>query len=74
MSARLEALLDRVRSWPAERQAEAQALLEALEAQAEPSVTLSDEQAAEVERRLKEPAGQLVTLAEARARLASRRA
>ena len=74
MTSRLYTLLDRVKTWPAARQAEAETLLEAIEAQDDPTVGLSDEQAAEIARRLAEPAGSLLTLADARARLASRRA
>jgi hypothetical protein len=74
MTTNLAALLDRVKTWPAARQAEAETLLEALETQTTASVGLSDEQAAEVERRLAAPAAEGLTLAEARTRLASRRA
>ena len=72
MSAKLDAILDRVKARPAARQAEDETLLEAIEAQDEPTASLSDDQVAEIERRLNEPAGP--PLAEARARLASRRA
>ena len=74
MSAKLEALLERVRTWPAALQAEAETLLEAIEFQDAPGVRLSDEQAAEVERRLADPAPGFLTLAQARSRLANRRA
>jgi hypothetical protein len=74
MTSRLHTLLDRVKTWPAARQAEAETLLEAIEAQGEPGLSLSDDQTAEVVRRLSEPAGVLLTPTEARARLASRRA
>ncbi len=73
MSAKLDAIRDRAKAWPAARLAEAETLLEAIEAQDEPTVSLSDDQVAEIERCLNEPAGTLLTLAEARARLASRR-
>ncbi len=70
MTAKLDALFARVKTWPAARQAEAETLLEALEHRQ--PLGLSDAQAAEVERRLSEPAGRLMSLDEARARLADR--
>lgn len=66
----LKDVMARIESWPKERQeAAAQVLLE-MEAQGASPYHLSDEQAAEIERRLADPIPKFLTLAEVRARLA----
>ena len=48
-------ILDRVLSWPPERQADAARMLTEMEAQDASRLQLTDEQVAEVKRRLAEP-------------------
>lgn len=48
-------ILDRVLTWPAERQADVAHVVEIMEEQDKSDLRLSDEQAAEVRRRLAEP-------------------
>ena len=48
-------ILDRVLSWPPERQERAARVLTEMEAQDESRLTLTDEQVAEVKRRLADP-------------------
>ena len=48
-------ILDRVLSWPAERQADVAHVVELMEEQDKSGLRLSDEQAAEVRRRLANP-------------------
>ena len=52
----VKAILDRVLTWPPERQEEAAQMLLAIEEQDNVVYRLTDEQAAEVQRRLNEPA------------------
>ena len=66
-------VLDRVLSWPPERQEDAVRVLTAMEAQEQSELRLTDEQAAEVERRLADPNPKFVTLEEVRERFARRR-
>jgi hypothetical protein len=66
--------LDRVLTWPPERQEQAVRLLAEMERQDASAVTLSDDQAAEVKRRLAEPNPRFLTLQEVRERFARRRA
>ncbi len=66
-------ILDRVPSWPPERQKQAARVLAEMEAQDESRLTLTDEQAAEVRRRLADPNPKFVTLEEVRERFARRR-
>jgi hypothetical protein len=66
-------ILDRVLSWPPERQEDAVRVLTEMEAQDESHLTLTDEQVAEVKRRLAEPNPKFVTLEEVRERFARRR-
>ena len=66
-------VLDRVLSWPPERQEDAVRVLTAMEAQEQSQLRLTDEQAAEVERRLADPNPKFVTLEEVRERFARRR-
>jgi hypothetical protein len=70
----LKEVLERVETWPEERQDVAANLLIEMEQQDAYSVGLSDSQLREVERRLAKPNKKFVTLAEARKRLALRRA
>ena len=52
---RIKAVLDRVLTWPPERQEDAAEILSSLEAQDRSPLRLSEEQAAEVRRRLADP-------------------
>jgi hypothetical protein len=70
----LKAVLDRVLTWPPERQEDAARVLAEMEEQHTSDVSLSDEQVAEVERRLADPDPKFLTLEEVRARFAARRA
>jgi hypothetical protein len=70
----LKEVLERVETWPEERQGVADNLLIEMEQQDAYSVGLSDSQLREVERRLAKPNKKFVTLAEARKRLARRHA
>jgi hypothetical protein len=70
----LKEVLERVETWPEERQDVAANLLIEMEQQDAYSDGLSDSQLREVERRLAKPNKKFVTLAEARKRLALRRA
>jgi hypothetical protein len=66
----VKAVLDRVLTWPRERQEQAVELLACLEAQEDDSAyQLSDEQAAEVRRRLAEKDAPTVTLEQLDVRL-----
>ena len=67
-------ILDRVFTWPPERQADAARILTAMEAQDASSLRLTDEQVAEVRRRLADPNPKFLTLEEVRERFARRRA
>jgi hypothetical protein len=62
-------ILDRVLTWPAERQADVAHLVEIMEEQDRSSVHLTHEQAAEVRRRLAENNPRTLTLAEFNERL-----
>ncbi len=66
-------ILDRVLTWPPERQERAARVLTEMEAQDESRLTLTDEQVAEVKRRLADPNPKFVTLEEVRERFARRR-
>jgi hypothetical protein len=66
-------ILDRVLTWPAERQADAAHMLELMEEQDQSTVRLTDEQVAEVERRLADPNPKFLTLEEVRGRFARKR-
>jgi hypothetical protein len=67
-------ILDRVLTWPAERQADVAHVVELMEAQDKSELRLSDEQVAEVKRRLAEPNPKFLTLEELRERFARHRA
>ena len=67
-------ILDRVLSWPPERQADVAQMVELMEEQDQSTLGLTDEQAAEMRRRLADPSPKFVTLEEVRERFAHRRA
>jgi hypothetical protein len=67
-------ILDRVLTWPAERQADVARVVELMEEQDASAYGLTDEQVAEVKRRLAEPNPKFLTLQEVRERFARRRA
>jgi hypothetical protein len=67
-------ILDRVLTWPAERQADVARVVELMEEQDASPYRLADEQVAEVKRRLAEPNPKFLTLQEVRERFARRRA
>lgn len=62
-------ILDRVLTWPPERQADVAHVVELMEEQDNSTVRLTDEQAAEVRRRLAEKNPKTVTLSEFNERL-----
>ncbi len=66
----LKEVIERVQHWPQERQNDAARILQEMEAQETSGYQLTDEQVAEVERRLNDPNPKFLTLAEVRARLA----
>jgi hypothetical protein len=66
-------ILDRVLTWPAERQADVAHMLELMEEQDRSSVRLTDDQVAEVERRLADLNPRFLTLEEVRERFARKR-
>ncbi len=70
----VKAILDRVLSWPPERQADVAHVVELMEEQDNSPLRLSDEQVAEVRRRLADPNPKFLTLEEVRERFARRRA
>jgi hypothetical protein len=70
----IRAVLDRVLTWPPERQEEAARILTEMEEQDSTDLYLGDEQVAEVERRLAESDPKFLTLEEVRARFVHRRA
>jgi hypothetical protein len=65
-------VLDRVRTWPPERQADLAHIAELMEQQDNSPLRLSEEQAAEVRRRLADPNPETMTLAEFNERLKRR--
>jgi hypothetical protein len=65
-------ILDRVLTWPAERQADVAELVTLMEAQDKSNVRLTEEQAAEVRRRMAEKNPKTMTLAEFNERLRRR--
>ena len=65
-------ILDRVLTWPSERQADAARILAAMEAQDASPLRLTDEQAAEVRRQLADPNPKFLTLEEVREHFARR--
>jgi hypothetical protein len=69
----VKAILDRVLNWRPERQADVVHVVELMEEQDRGRLRLSDEQVAEVERRLADPNPKFVTLDEVREHFALRR-
>jgi hypothetical protein len=67
-------ILDRVLSWPPERQAKLAHVVELMEEHDNSDLRLSDEQVAEVNRRLADPNPKYLTLEEVRGRFTRRRA
>jgi hypothetical protein len=67
-------ILDRVLSWPAERQADIAHMVEMMEEQDQRALQLTDEQMEEVKRRLADPNPKFISLEEVRERFARRRA
>ena len=65
-------ILDRVLTWPPERQSDAAQVLTLMEEQDKSSLRLTDEQVAEVRRRLADPNPKFLTLDEVRERFARR--
>jgi hypothetical protein len=70
----IKEILDRVLTWPLERQADAASVLAEMEAQHRTPLRLNDEQVAEVKRRLSDPNPKFVGLEEVRERFVQRRA
>jgi hypothetical protein len=68
----VKAILDRVLTWPSERQEDAAKILMLMEASDESSYRLTDEQVAEVGRRSADPNPRRLTLDEFKERLARR--
>src|ERR1700674_1911013 len=71
---KVKEILDRVLTWPAERQADVAHMVEMMEAQDNSGLRLSDEQVAEVNRRVADPNRTFLTLEQVRERFAQRRA
>jgi transposase len=69
---RVKKVLDRVRTWPPERQADLAYIAELMEEQDKSPLRLTDEQAEEVHRRLAEADPKTMTLAEFNERLKRR--
>jgi hypothetical protein len=65
-------IFDRVQTWPPERQADVIEVVRLMEAQDRSGVSLTDEQVAEVQRRMAEHDPKTMTLAEFSARLRRR--
>jgi hypothetical protein len=68
----VKAILDRVLTWPEQRQEDAAKVLMLMEASDQSAYRLTDEQVAEVERRLADPNPRRLTLDEFKERLARR--
>ncbi|MFZ0558613.1 MAG: hypothetical protein WAN31_09560 [Methylovirgula sp.] len=66
-------ILDRVLSWAPERQADVAQMVEMMEEQDQRALLLTDEQVAELERRLADPNPKFIPLEEVRERFARRR-
>jgi hypothetical protein len=67
-------ILDRVLTWPAERQADVAHMVELMEAEDKSDLRLTDEQVEEVKRRVADPNPTFLTLEQVRERFAQRRA
>lgn len=69
----VKSILDRVLTWPQERQQAAAEMLTLMEEQDKSTLRLTDEQVAEVKRRIADPNPTFLTLEEVRERFARRR-
>ena len=69
----VKAILDRVLTWPPERQADVAHMVELMEEQDQRAIGLTDEQVEEIERRLADPKPRFLTLEEVQERFARRR-
>jgi hypothetical protein len=69
----VKAVLDRVLTWPVERQEDAARVLIEMEEQDTSTYQLTDDQLAEVKRRLADPTPKFLSLEEVRERFARRR-
>jgi hypothetical protein len=67
-------ILDRVLSWPPERQADVAHMVELMEEQDKRGLRLTDEQVTEIKRRLADPNPTFLTLEEVQERFTQRRA
>lgn len=65
----MQAILDRVLTWPEQRQQDAAKMLMLMEASDQSAYQLTDEQVAEIERRIANPDRKLLSLAEVRERI-----
>ena len=70
--AQVKTILDRVLTWPPERQQDAAEMLTLMEEQDKATLHLTDEQVAEVKRRLADPNPKFLTLEEVRERFVRR--
>jgi hypothetical protein len=70
----VKAILDRVLSWPPERQADVAHMVELMEEQDKRGLRLTDEQVTEVKRRFADPNPTFLTLEEVQERFTQRRA
>ena len=68
----MKSILDRVLTWPQDRQQDAAEMLTLMEEQDKATLRLTDEQVAEVKRRLADPNPKFLTLDEVRERFARR--
>lgn len=68
----MKKILDRVRTWPPERQADLAHIAELMEEQDNSPLRLTEEQAEEVRRRLADPNPKTMTLAECKERFKGR--
>ncbi len=68
----VKTILDRVLTWPEERQQDAAEILTLMEEQDKARLHLTDEQVAEVKRRLADPNPKFLTFEEVRERFARR--
>ena len=69
----IKAVLDRVLTWPRQQQEDAAQVLLHMEERGDDRVHLTDEQVAEVKRRMADPNPKFLTLEEVRRRFALRR-
>lgn len=72
MSKKLKEMIERVETWPEDRQEDAARILQEMEEQDASSYRLTDEQVAEVKHRLADPNPKFLTLQEVRERFARR--